>query len=224
MSALTVDCAMGREYTFIPAQTALLLIDLQRDFLDPKGMCGVLGEPIGNLSSIVPIVKEVLAAARENGVSVLHTREGYASDLADMHAMKRERFADVDAGPLGRFLIRGESGHDIIPELSPLENEIVIDKPGFGAFYRTDLEAILRAGRISHLWFAGVTTQCCVQSTLREAVDRGYTCLTISDCCAALDSTDHDAAIQLIHSENHIFGWVSDSARLLQTLGCVPTA
>ena len=217
--ALTVDCTDGREYTFMPAQTALLLIDMQLDFLDPHGMCGVLGEPIDNLRSIVPTAKEVLAAVRDGGMSVVHTREGYAPDLADMHALKRKRFAGVNAGPLGRFLIRGEPGQDIIPELSPRENETVIDKPGFGAFYCTDLEEILKARSISHLLLAGVTTQCCVHSTLREAVDRGFACLTLSDCCAAFDPTQHDAAIGLIHSEDHIFGWVSDSARLLQALG-----
>ena len=115
-----------------------------------------------------------------------------------------------DPGPLGRFLIRGEAGHDFVDELRPAQGEAVVDKPGFGAFYRTDLEGMLRAAGVTHLILSGITTQCCVHSTLREAVDRGFWCLTVADCCAAIETAWHDATMSLIPSEGHLFGWICD--------------
>lgn len=218
MRVVTVACTQDRAYTFAAESAALLVIDMQRDFLDDDGMCKQLGESIDALRAIIPGLASVLEAARRSRITVIHTREGYAPDLSDMHPLKRERYAGRSEGPLGRFLIRGEPGQDIIPELYPRDGEPVIDKPGFGAFYRTDLEEILEQRGISHLILTGITTQCCVQSTLREAVDRGFYCLTLSDCCAAIDDELHAAAISLICGENHLFGWISGSSELLDAL------
>ncbi len=213
-----VACHQGLTYSFRPESTALMVIDMQRDFLDPSGFVAAAGDDIAVMRAIIPRVAGVLAAARRGGLSVIHTREGYAPDLSDMHAPKRERASAGTLGPLGRFLIRGEAGHDHVPELYPVESEPVIDKPGFGAFYRTELERSLQARGITHLVLAGVTTQCCVQSTLREAVDRGYWCLTLEDCCAAVTPDLHEAAISLIYGENHLFGWVASAADYLKAV------
>ena len=215
---LKVACAAGRTYGLVPAAAALLVIDMQRDFLDPDGLCGVLGEDTTRIRQIIPRVQAVLSAARAAGMTVIHTREGYAPDLSDVHNLKRERGAIGQQGPLSRFLIRGEVGQDFVEELRPHENEAVIDKPGFSAFYRTDLEEILARPAISHLLLCGVTTQCCVQSTLREAVDRGFYCLTLADCCAAFDPKLHEATLDTIQGEDHLFGWIANSDQLLTAL------
>ena len=204
-----VTCDDGRRFAFDTGSTALMVIDMQRDFLDPDGMCGQWGEDISGLRAIVPAVGRLLDRARGAGIRVIHSRESYAADLSDVHPLKLERGGVGTAGPLGRFLIQGEAGHDFIPELRPLAGETVIDKPGFGAFYRTDLEQILLGAGITHLVLSGVTTQCCVQSTMREAVDRGFYCLTLADACAAIDVKMHDAAIALIRGEDNLFGWVA---------------
>ncbi len=206
-----VACNHGLGLAFEPARTALLVIDMQRDFLDAQGYLAAGGDDVSVLRAIIPRVAEVLAASREAGLHVVHTREGYGPDLSDMHELKRERASAGQPGPLGRFLIRGEPGHEIVPELAPLPGEPVVDKPGFGAFYRTQMAELLAARRITHLVLCGVTTQCCVHSTLREAVDRGFRCLTLEDCCAAVDPALHAAAISLIYGENHLFGWVATS-------------
>ncbi|MDP6704743.1 MAG: isochorismatase family cysteine hydrolase [Alphaproteobacteria bacterium] len=213
-----VACNHGLEYAFEPAATAFVAIDMQRDFLDAEGYLAAAGDDISSLRAIIPRFAGVLAAAREAGLTVIHTREGYAGDLSDMHDLKRERASAGQPGPLGRFLIRGEAGHDTVPELYPQPGEVVIDKPGFGAFYRTELDAVLADRGITHLVLAGVTTQCCVHSTLRQAVDRGYRCLTLEDCCAAVDPALHEAAISLIYGENHLFGWVATVDDFLETL------
>lgn len=215
---LEIDCRAGRTLTLPTARSALLVIDMQRDFLDPEGMCGVLGEPVAELQAIVPRLVALVAAARRAGLTLIHTREGYAPDLSDLQAAKAGTSEVGQSGPLGRFLIRGEAGHDFIPELRPAPGEAVIDKPGFGAFHRTGLEERLRAAGTTHLLLAGVTTQCCVHSTLREAVDRGYYCLTVADCCAAVDPRLHEAALALIQGEGHLFGWIADARAVMAAL------
>ena len=215
---ITVTCNHKRHYSFDPAHTALMVIDMQRDFLERGGMCDVFGENTAAMRAIVPRLKRVLHASRKSRLTVIHTREGYAPDLSDMHGLKRERYGSPSQGPLGRFLIRGEPGHETISELFPLPEETVIDKPGFGSFYRTDLVQHLTRQKITHLIITGVTTQCCVHSTLREAVDRGFYCLTLADCCAAIDQALHDMAIALIYGEDHLFGWVAESPDFLAAL------
>lgn len=220
----TVPCDHDRTFRFSPKHTALLVIDMQRDFIAPDGIAGVSGEDVAPARAIIPAVANVLDAARSLGMFVVHTREGHEADLSDLHAAKRERSAASGgeigmAGPLGRFLIRGEHGHDFVDELQPRPGEPVIDKPGFGAFYATSLGERLRIRGITHVMVTGVTTQCCVFSTLREAVDRGYWCLTLADCTAAFDPYLHEATMRMIASEDHLFGWISDSTRLLDAVG-----
>jgi biuret amidohydrolase len=191
------------------------VIDMQRDFIDPDGMCAVLGDDPALLRAIVPRIRRLSDWARAQGLCLIHTREGYAPDLSDMHPAKRVRYGmkspgAISDGPLGRFLIRGQPGHDFIAALQPEPTETVIDKPGFSAFYGTDLHAYLNSRGITHLILCGVTTSCCVQSTLRAAVDLGYECLTVADCCAALEMDDHDRALDLIASEGDLFGNVCD--------------
>jgi len=211
-----VPCRGARSFTFEPASTGLVAIDMQRDFLDPQGMCG--GEDLASLRAIIPVVAAVTAAARQHGLTIIHTREGYAPDLSDVHPMKRERQSVGQEGPLGRFLIRGEPGQDFVEELKPRSGELIVDKPGFSAFYRTGLEEELRGRGLTHLILMGVTTQCCVQSTMRSAVDRGYWCLTLADACAAFEPQVHDAALALIEAESHLFGWVTQAALLQAAL------
>jgi nicotinamidase-related amidase len=201
-----VSCRGARSFTFEPASTGLVAIDMQRDFLDPQGMCG--GEDLASLRAIIPVVAAVTEAARQHGLTIIHTREGYAPDLSDVHPMKRERQSVGQEGPLGRFLIRGEPGHDFVEELKPRPGELIVDKPGFK----------LRARGLTHLILMGVTTQCCVQSTMRSAVDRGYWCLTLADACAAFEPQIHDAALALIEAESHLFGWVTQAALLQAAL------
>lgn len=214
----TIACNAGLAFAVESATTALLAIDLQRDFMEPGGYVAALGDDVSAMRAIIPNAMALLAAARGAGLTVIHTREGYAPDLSDMHALKRERGVAGSPGPLGRFLIRGEPGHGHIAECLPLDGETVVDKPGFGSFYRTDLEAILRRRGIDRLILFGVTTQCCVASTLREAVDRGFRCLTVEDACAAVTPALHAAAIAQIYGENNLFGWVSDTERVVAGL------
>ncbi len=215
---ISVPCWQGLSYAFDPARAALLAIDMQRDFLAEGGMCAQAGEDISGLRGTVPAVAAVLEAARRARLSVIHTREGYAPDLSDVHDLKRARGNAGRAGPLGRFLIRGEYGHDFVEECRPLDGETVIDKPGFSAFYKTGLEDLLRAQGISHLIVAGVTAQCCVLSTIRAAVDRGFYCLLLADACAAFEPKLHRATLDIIQGENHLFGWIADSAALIAAL------
>jgi nicotinamidase-related amidase len=218
-----VVCDDHRRFRFEPWSTALLVIDMQRDFIAPGGIAHASGENVAAVQAIVPNVQRILAAAREHSLLVVHTREGHEPDLSDLHPAKQERSTaaggEIGAkGPLGRFLVRGEYGHDIVDELHPQEREPVIDKSGFGAFYGTDLQERLRIRGITHLLVTGVTTQCCVFSTLREGVDRGYRCLTLSDGTAAFDPFLHEASMRMIASEGHLFGWISDSQRLLSAM------
>ncbi|RVU39650.1 cysteine hydrolase [Hwanghaeella grinnelliae] len=215
----TVPAFADRSYSFPPEKTALLLIDMQRDFIENAEANGESSA----VQAIVPALRDLLQASRSAGLSIAHTREGHVPDLSDLNAVKRERSREAGAeigaqGALGRYLIRGEYGHDFIDDLRPEKGEWIIDKPGFGAFYATDLDLRLRAKGITHLIIGGVTTQCCVQSTLREAVDRGYRCLTLADGCATFDMALHDATMATIQSEGHLFGWIATCADVADAL------
>ena len=202
--------------------TALVIIDMQRDFMEPGGFGETLGNDVAQLARAVKPIADLLAEARDMGMLVVHTREGHLPDLSDAPPAKIERGAPSlrigDPGPMGRILIRGEAGHDIIPELYPLDSEIVIDKPGKGAFYATDLDALLRNFGIQHLLVCGVTTEVCVNTTVREANDRGYRCIVLADCCASYFPEFHEMGLKMIKAQGGIFGWVSDSKNALAAL------
>ena len=203
-------------------RTALIIIDMQRDFLEPGGFGETLGNDVSLLGAAVGPCKAVLAAARAAGILVIHTREGHRPDLSDAPKAKIERghpSVRIGApGPMGRILIRGEPGHDIIPELYPVVGEPVIDKPGKGAFYATDLDALLRNFGIQHLLVCGVTTEVCVNTTVREANDRGYRCVVLSDCCASYFPEFHEMGLKMIKAQGGIFGWVACSAAILEAM------
>ncbi len=204
------------------AATALLIIDMQRDFIEPGGFGETLGNNVAQLARAVAPCTSVLAAARAAGILVLHTREGHLADLSDAPPAKIARGAPSkrigDPGPMGRILIRGEAGHDIIPELYPLDDEIVIDKPGKGAFYATELGDILQNYGIANLLVCGVTTEVCVNTTVREANDRGYRCVVLADCCASYFPEFHEMGLNMIKAQGGIFGWVSSSAAVLEAM------
>jgi nicotinamidase-related amidase len=204
------------------ARTALLIIDMQRDFLEPGGFGETLGNDVSRLQAAVKPLQAILAAARDAGMLAIYTREGHRPDLSDAPPAKVERGAPSkrigDEGPMGRILIRGEPGHDIVPELYPIDGEPVIDKPGKGAFYQTDLESMLRNCAIENLLVAGVTTEVCVNTTVREANDRGYRCIVLSDCCASYFPEFHEMGLKMIKAQGGIFGWVSDSNSVLAAL------
>ena len=201
---------------------ALIIIDMQRDFLEPGGFGETLGNDVSLLKAAVPPLKAVLAAARKAGMLIIHTREGHRPDLSDAPRHKVERGEPslrIGApGPMGRILVRGEPGHDIIPELYPVEGEPVIDKPGKGAFYQTDLDLMLRNRGIDTLLVAGVTTEVCVNTTVREANDRGFRCIVLSDCCASYFPEFHAAGLAMIKAQGGIFGWVSNSAKAVTAI------
>ncbi len=203
-------------------RTALVIIDMQRDFLQPGGFGETLGNKVSLLDAAVKPIKAVLEAARRLKMLVIHTREGHRTDLSDAPKAKVERGAPhlrIGAkGPMGRILVRGEAGHDIVPELYPKEGETVVDKPGKGAFYATDLGAILQHRAIESLIVCGVTTEVCVHTTVREANDRGFKCLVPGDCCASYFPEFHEVGLRMIKAQGGIFGWVSDSDRLLKAL------
>ena len=204
------------------ARTALVIIDMQRDFLEPGGFGETLGNDVSQLARAVKPIAAALAAARGAGMLVVHTREGHLPDLSDAPAAKIERGAPSlrigDPGPMGRILIRGEAGHGIIPELTPREGEIVIDKPGKGAFYATALGGLLSRHGIENLVVCGVTTEVCVHTTVREGNDRGYRCIVLADGCASYFPEFHEIGLKMIKAQGGIFGWVSDSGALLQAL------
>ena len=202
--------------------TALLIIDMQRDFMEPGGFGETLGNDVSQLARAVPPIKAVLNAARQTGMLVVHTREGHLPDLSDAPPAKVERGAPSlrigDPGPMGRILIRGEAGHDIIPDLYPLDSEIVIDKPGKGAFYATGLRELLQQHGIENLLICGVTTEVCVHTTVREANDRGYRCVVLADCCASYFPEFHEIGLKMIKAQGGIFGWVSDSTAVIAAM------
>jgi biuret amidohydrolase len=203
-------------------KAALLIIDMQRDFLEPGGFGAALGNDVTRLQAAVGPCRGVLAAARRAGLLVIHTREGHRPDLSDAPPLKVERGDPAlrigAPGPMGRILVRGEAGHDIIPELYPVAGEPVIDKPGKGAFYQTDLELMLQNRGITTLLVCGVTTEVCVNTTVREANDRGFRCVVLSDCCASYFPEFHAAGLAMIKAQGGIFGWVSSSGALLNSL------
>jgi biuret amidohydrolase len=203
-------------------KTALVIIDMQRDFLEPGGFGAALGNDVTRLQAAVAPCRAVLSAARKAGLLVIHTREGHRPDLSDAPPLKVERGDPAlrigAPGPMGRILVRGEPGHDIIPELYPVAGEPVIDKPGKGAFYQTDLELMLRNRGIETLLVCGVTTEVCVNTTVREANDRGFRCIVLSDCCASYFPEFHQAGLAMIKAQGGIFGWVSASPSLLNVL------
>jgi biuret amidohydrolase len=202
--------------------TALVIIDMQRDFMEPGGFGETLGNDVSRLATAVEPIASVLKAARDMGMLVVHTREGHLPDLSDAPPAKVERGAPSlrigDPGPMGRILIRGEAGQDIIPGLYPIKGEVVIDKPGKGAFYATELSDVLKKHSIENLLVCGVTTEVCVNTTVREANDRGYRCVVISDGCASYFPEFHEMGLKMIKAQGGIFGWVSDSAAVLQAM------
>jgi nicotinamidase-related amidase len=210
-------------FEFSPAACALLIIDMQRDFLEPGGFGEMLGNDVSQLRRTIAPNKSLLATWRAKGLQVIHTREGHRPDLADLPAAKKVRGRSKtcigDAGPMGRILIRGEAGHDIIAELYPLPGEPVIDKPGKGAFWATDLHAILQNRGIKQLVITGVTTEVCVNTTVREANDRGYDCLVPSDCVGSYFPEFQEMGLKMIKAQGGIFGWVSHSEKILAAFG-----
>jgi nicotinamidase-related amidase len=203
-------------------RTALVIIDMQRDFLEPGGFGETLGNDVSLLEAAVGPCQAVLDAARQAGILVIHTREGHKPDLSDAPPAKIDRGEPslrIGApGPMGRILIRGEPGHDIIPRLYPIEGEVVIDKPGKGAFYATELTQVLDENNIEYLLVCGVTTEVCVNTTVREANDRGYRCVVLSDCCASYFPEFHKMGLAMIKAQGGIFGWVSDSNTIVDAL------
>jgi len=222
MPSLVTVAAEPEPLALDPAKTAVVIIDMQRDFLEPGGFGESLGNDVSLLKKAVEPCKALLAIARAKGILVIHTREGHRPDLSDAPKAKVERGAPslrIGApGPMGRILIRGEAGHDIIPELYPLPGEPIIDKPGKGAFYATDLGSILQHRGIETLIVCGVTTEVCVHTTVREANDRGYDCLVPSDCVASYFPEFQEAGLNMIKAQGGIFGWVSDSKKLISAL------
>jgi biuret amidohydrolase len=210
------------DFSFPLAHTALVIIDMQRDFVEPGGFGASLGNDVGLLQAIIPTVQRVLAAWRAQGGLVVHTREGHLPDLSDCPAAKRLRGAPSlrigDLGPMGRILIQGEPGHAIVPELAPIAGEVVIDKPGKGAFYATPLQAALDAHAISHLIVMGVTTEVCVQTTLREANDRGYDALVVEDGTESYFPEFKAATLAMVRAQGAIVGWTAPSDALLSAL------
>jgi len=210
------------DYDLDVAKTALVIIDMQRDFIEPGGFGASLGNDVSLLSAIVPACQRVLAAWRRAGGMVVHTREAHEADLSDCPSAKRDRgnpsLRIGDVGPMGRILVKGEPGNQIIAQLAPLPDEIVIDKPGKGAFYATSLHTTLQQRRISHLIFMGVTTEVCVQTSMREANDRGYDCLLLVDCTESYFPQFKAATIDMTHAQGGIVGWTTSSERLLSAL------
>ena len=204
------------DFPFEPAHTAVLMIDMQRDFLEPGGFGAMLGNDVSLLRPIVPACARLLALARAKGLAVIHTQEAHDAQLADCPPSKRARGALScgigDPGPLGRVLVAGEPGAGFVPELQPQPGDIVLRKPGKGAFHATSLDAILHAKGITHLLIGGVTTEVCVQSTMREANDRGYECLLVTDCAASYFPQFHAAVVEMVVAQGGIVGWAATLA------------
>jgi nicotinamidase-related amidase len=210
------------EFEFEPRSCALVIIDMQRDFVDPGGFGEALGNDVSLLRKAIAPTQKVLEAARKRKMLVIHTREGHRPDLSDLPQSKKLRghlkTGIGDKGPMGRILVRGEYGHDIVDDLKPAPGEPVVDKPGKGAFYATDLDSMLHNRGIRSLVVCGVTTEVCVNTTVREANDRGYDCLVLEDCVGSYFPQFQKAALEMIKAQGGIFGWVSDSKRFLAGL------
>ena len=211
------------DFTFDLATSALVIIDMQRDFLEPGGFGAMLGNDVTTLQRIVPACRTLLALARKHGLHVIHTQEAHDPQLADCPPSKKARgglsCGIGDKGPLGRVLVIGEAGADFVAELQPEPSDTVLRKPGKGAFHATGLDALLHAKGITHLLIGGVTTEVCVQTTMREANDRGFECLLLEDCCGATDHGNHLAAIKMVKMQGGVFGAVADSTTLIDALG-----
>lgn len=208
-------------FTFSPDKTALLVIDMQRDFCEHGGFGELLGNDISEVTAIVPAVAKVIDYCRKQGILIIYTREGHLPDLSDCPASKLRRSkaqgAGIgDMGPMGRIMVRGEKGNAILPALAPKDGDVEIDKCGKGSFYKTELEKILQKNGIKSLLVTGVTTHVCVQTTIREANDRGYECLMLEDACAAYDRRDHEASVRMIHQQGGIFGWTASVDELIK--------
>jgi biuret amidohydrolase len=204
------------------AKTALIIIDMQRDFLESGGFGETLGNDVSKLATTIEPCRAILDAARSRGLLVIHTREGHRPDLCDAPPAKLERGTPSQRigapGPMGRILVRGEPGHDIVAALYPVAGEPVIDKPGKGAFYQTELELMLRNRGIENLVVCGVTTEVCVNTTVREANDRGYRCIVLADCCGSYFPEFHEAGLAMIKAQGGILGWVSSSKPAIAAL------
>jgi nicotinamidase-related amidase len=202
--------------------TALLVIDMQRDFLYPGGFGAALGNDVTLLQRTIPPIQRLLAAARARGMMIVHTREGHLPDMSDCPPAKLTRWAPGtrigDPGPMGRILIRGEAGHDIIDEVAPWPGEIVLDKPGKNSFYATNLQEMLAMRDIHHLLITGVTTDVCCSATVIAANDRGYDAIVVSDCVASYSPERHAATLEIIKAQGGIFGWVTESTSVLGAL------
>jgi nicotinamidase-related amidase len=209
-------------FSFDPAHTALIVIDMQRDFIEPGGFGATLGNDVSLLKKIVPTVAKLLEAFRSAGLPIVHTRECHKPDLSDLpkakHLRGKPSMRIGDPGPMGRILIAGEPGADIIPELATKPGEIVLDKPGKGAFYATNLSAILAEKKITHLVFAGVTTEVCVQTTMREANDRGFDCLLAEDATESYFPEFKKAAVEMIRAQGAIVGWTATVDQIAKAL------
>jgi len=210
------------DFQFEPDHAALLIIDMQCDFVEPGGFGAALGNDVSQLARTIAPLQALLAAARAHGLLVIHTREGHRPDLSDLHETKRVRGKGAitigDVGPMGRILVRGEPGHDIIPELYPIAGEPVVDKPGKGAFYATELAELVEQHELKQLIVCGVTTEVCVHTTVREANDRGIECLVLSDCTGSYFPEFHETALRMIAAQGGIFGWVGESSSVIAAL------
>lgn len=210
------------DFKFDREKIALVVIDMQRDFVEPNGFGETLGNDVSLLRKIIPATQKLLNVFRENKLPVIHTRECHKPDLSDLFPSKRDRgnpeLRIGDEGPMGRILVSGEYGADIIPELYPIKGEYIIDKPGKGAFFKTDLNEILHSMGINHLVFAGVTTEVCVQTSMREANDRGYDCLLATDATESYFPEFKSATIDMITAQGGIVGWATPTAEIVRSL------